>query len=354
MEWNHIFQLVLVFCMLILRSRSRVCCQLVNVMDFGAVGDGKTDDSQIRGQIVGPSKLSDWTGHDVSFWLSFLNVNGLIVDGGGLIDGQGPIWWTSVREASRRPTALEFSSCNNLWLSGLTHINSPRSHISINSCINVTITNLHINAPETSPNTDGIDIAGSSNVLISGCHIGTGDDCIAINSGCKNVNITAVACGPGHGISIGSLGIDGEHAEVEGIRVEQCIFNATLNGARIKTWQGGSGFARNIVFSKIALINPYNPIIIDQHYSDTTGKASQTNQQSDVYISGVSFFGFLGTSMSDAAVKLSCSESLGCTNIFFYHINITTAVGGQVVHSSCINAHGRYKDSIPKVDCLLP
>lgn len=31
--------------------------------------------------------------------------------------------------------------------------------------------------------------------------------------------------------------MDGEHAEVEGIHVEQCILNATQNGARIKTWQ---------------------------------------------------------------------------------------------------------------------
>ncbi|XWS19083.1 hypothetical protein CRYUN_Cryun32bG0100700 [Craigia yunnanensis] len=306
----------------------------------------------VEGEIIGPSNLSDWSGYDVSMWLSFQNVNGLIVDGNGLIDGQGAIWWKYVKEDSRKPAALHFSSCNNLKLSGLTHINSPRSHIAINGCTNASITNLRIFAPETSINTDGIDIASSSNLQIRDCYIATGDDCIAINSGCKNINITGVACGPGHGISIGSLGMQESHAEVEGIRVEHCIFNGTLNGARIKTWQGGSGFAKNIVFRNITLINAYNPIIIDQYYcspGETCGK-----QKSDVGISGIEFIGFVGTSESDEAVKLSCSQNLGCTNIFLDHINMTAAVKGKVVHSSCINAHGRYNDSIPTVDCLLP
>ena len=28
----------------------------------------------------------------------------------------------------------------------------------------------------------------------------TGDDCVAINGGCKDINVTRIACGPGHGI----------------------------------------------------------------------------------------------------------------------------------------------------------
>ncbi|XVF24804.1 hypothetical protein REPUB_Repub13aG0159300 [Reevesia pubescens] len=395
-DWNHIFHLVL--CMLILRSSRLYSHPIINVVDYGAVGDGITDDSQafikawvavcgvrsrmavlnvpsgkkfllkpfqfagpckssylhvlVGGQIVAPSKLSEWGGHEVSTWLSFQNVNRLIVDGNGVIDSQGAIWWQYVQDADRRPTALEFSSCNNLKLSGLTHINSPRSHISINSCTNVTITNLHIIAPETAHNTDGIDIASSSNVQIRDCYIATGDDCIAINKGCNNINITGVACGPGHGISVGSLGMDGEHAEVNEIRVEHCIFNATQNGARIKTWQGGSGFARMIVFKNISLINAYNPIIIDQYYC-IPGKTCK-NQKSAVELSSITFTGFCGTSMSEEAIKLSCSENVGCTNILLDHINITSAVRGNIVHSSCINAHGTYIDSIPKVDCLLP
>lgn len=48
------------------------------------------------------------------------------------------------------------------------------AHIHINDCNYVTISSLRINAPESSPNTDGIDVGSSSNVVIQDCVIGTG------------------------------------------------------------------------------------------------------------------------------------------------------------------------------------
>lgn len=70
--------------------------------------------------------------------------------------------------------ALQFSGCDNLQLAGLTHVNSPKNHISIDSCNGVAVSDLYITAPESSPNTDGIDIASSSNVFIDRLKIATG------------------------------------------------------------------------------------------------------------------------------------------------------------------------------------
>ncbi|KAE8699380.1 putative polygalacturonase [Hibiscus syriacus] len=395
MDSNKIFQVVLV--LLILKWNS-VRSLTVDVMDYGAVGDGVTDDSQafektweaacgsssgsavfnvpkgkkfllnptkfqgpckspnlnfmMEGEIIAPNDISYWRSHYVPTWLTFEQVNGLVVNGNGLFDGQGAVWWKLVPDPCQRPTALGFSSCNNLELSGLTHINSPRNHISINLCTNVTVASLHITAPETSHNTDGIDIASSVNVQIHDCDIGTGDDCIAINSGCKYINITGVNCGPGHGISVGSLGMEGSVAEVEEIHVQHCTFSGTQNGARIKTWPGGSGFARNIVFQDITLVDAFNPIFIDQYYC-FPGQPCQ-NQTSAVKVSDIWFNGFRGTSMSEAAVNLDCSKTVGCTQILLDHINITAGAQGMVVGSSCTNAYGRDSGSIPPVDCLLP
>lgn len=39
-----------------------------------------------------------------------------------------------------------------------------------------------------------------------------------------------------------------------------------MNGARIKTWQGGKGYARTITFENIIINSSDNPIIIDQFY----------------------------------------------------------------------------------------
>ncbi|KAL2928305.1 hypothetical protein RDABS01_028805 [Bienertia sinuspersici] len=64
-----------------------------------------------------------------------------------------------------------------------------------------------------------------------------GDDCVAMSNGSHDIKITSVTCGPGHGISIGSLGKDGSKDIVENIHVSNCTFKGTQNGARIKTWQ---------------------------------------------------------------------------------------------------------------------
>lgn len=46
-----------------------------------------------------------------------------------------------------------------------------------------------------------------------------------------------VTCGPGHGISIGSLGPDHSKACVSNITVRDIDMHDTMFGARIKTWQ---------------------------------------------------------------------------------------------------------------------
>ncbi|KAF9610390.1 hypothetical protein IFM89_022301 [Coptis chinensis] len=59
----------------------------INVLDYGAVGGGYIDDSQILGTILSPQDIEKWDGIDSSQWLAFRRVTGLIVDGYGTIDG---------------------------------------------------------------------------------------------------------------------------------------------------------------------------------------------------------------------------------------------------------------------------
>lgn len=64
-----------------------------------------------------------------------------------------------------------------------------------------------------------------------------GDDCVSIQTGCTNVYIHDVNCGPGHGISIGGLGKESTKACVSNITVRDIVMRNTMNGVRIKTWQ---------------------------------------------------------------------------------------------------------------------
>ncbi|XP_030958784.1 probable polygalacturonase At3g15720 [Quercus lobata] len=318
-------------------------------------GPCKSDSVQVQvlGTILAPNSTEGWTNCYANTWLGFWNVSNLIVNGSGEINGSGSIWWKnfSVQGNARcyKPTALHFYNCSNLQHSGLTHLDSPRNHISIKFCDNATLSYLNISAPESSPNTDGVDISSSTNVSIHDSYIGTGDDCIAVNDKTTGINITRIVCGPGHGISVGSLGANRASATVEEVYVKNCSFNGTLNGARIKTWQGGSGYARNIFFEQITLVDVKNPIIIDQFYCN--GKHNCKNETSSVQVSNVTYIGIEGTCVGLDAITFNCDEIM-CTNITMKHINITSSDPEKSVVASCENAKGNSECTIPKVPCL--
>ncbi|KAH6824316.1 hypothetical protein C2S53_000681 [Perilla frutescens var. hirtella] len=247
---------------------------------------------------------------NVDEWIYFHRVEGFYVvgNGQGVIDGQGDSWWGH---------AMRFSSCNKLQLNGLKHKDSQRNHISVDSCHNSRISSLHIIAAATSPNTDGIDISSSSNVNIHDCVIETGDDCIAINEGTSSLYNSRITCGPGHGISLGK---DGSREEVEGILLNNCTFIRTQNGVRIKTWQGGSGFAKNITFSNINFESSNNHVIIDQYYCP---HKKCDDYATAVEVSDVRYIRLHGTSArSNGLINLKCSRTVPCTGIVFDGLDI--------------------------------
>ncbi|KAH7661751.1 Polygalacturonase protein [Dioscorea alata] len=294
----------------------------------------------IEGSIEASSDQSDWDGRDERHWLLFNEINDLEVGGGGTIDGNGNIWWqnsckikTSLpcRDA---PTAMTFSSCKNLKVNNLSIRNSQQIHVSFESCSNVHASQLSISSPESSPNTDGIHVTGTQNINITNCVIQTGDDCISIVGGSQGVKAMSITCGPGHGISIGSLGSDDSEAYVSDVVVDTATLTGTKNGVRIKTWQGGSGYAKRITFQNINMNNVENPIIIDQNYCDSKRPCGE--QQSAVAVSDILYKNIKGTSASEIAVDFQCSKSVPCHGIVLQDINLVKE-GGGTAKSSCKN-----------------
>ncbi|XP_003615081.2 exopolygalacturonase [Medicago truncatula] len=122
----------------------------------------------------------------------------------------------------------------------------------------MTLTKLQIKAPGDSPNTDGIKIGKSTGINITSVNIRTGNDCISMLSGLKNVQIMDVYCGPGHGINIGSLGKYEDEEDLADIIVKNCTFNGTSNGVRIKSYESQLNktvVASNFIYEDIVMEN---------------------------------------------------------------------------------------------------
>ncbi|GKV28168.1 hypothetical protein SLEP1_g37252 [Rubroshorea leprosula] len=228
----------------------------------------------ISGTIVAPKDPEAWNGLNPRKWLYFHGVNHLTVEGGGTINGMGQEWWARSCKINPKnpckhaPTALTFHRCKVLKIYNLMIINSQQMHIAFTKCLRVITTNLKVIAPATSPNTDGIHISASRGVEVKNSLVRTGDDCISIVNNSSRIRITSISCGPGHGISIGSLGKSKSWAQVHNVMIDGALLSNTENGVRIKTWQGGGGYAANIKFQNVLMENVSNPIIIDQYYCD--------------------------------------------------------------------------------------
>ncbi|KAG4137759.1 hypothetical protein ERO13_D07G091650v2 [Gossypium hirsutum] len=102
----------------------------------------------------------------------------------------------------------------------------------------ITFKHFTVSAPGESPNTDGIHIGRSDWVNVLNTEIKTGDDCVSIGDGSKNLVINGVTCGPGHGISIGSLELFKNEEPVDGVTVKNFTLTNTSNGVRIKSLPG--------------------------------------------------------------------------------------------------------------------
>lgn len=211
--------------------------------------------------LLGSMSLSDYQGageRNQRHLIYASNAEQVGLTGPGRIDGQGASFWEPSGRAplppeqawadvashalkpksSGRPSPMIlFANCRGVRVDGVHLENSPGWTLHTLNCDDVQITGITIRNPVNGPNTDGIDMTGCQNVLVSGCSIQTGDDAICLKS--EN------PLGP-------------EPRLVKNVTVTNCSLSTCCNGFKLGTSSEG-GF-ENIVFSNSVIHNDAVPL----------------------------------------------------------------------------------------------
>ncbi len=158
------------------------------------------------------------------------------------------------RQLPRRPCVIEPIECQDVRLEGFTAKQKRMWTIHPTYCENVVVKNVTIRS--SGGNSDGVDVDSCKHVVIEGCDIESGDDCIAIKSG---RGMEAVREGrPTEDVLIrdctfsdnifACIGIGSETSGgIRGVRIERCVFKqAKTYAIYIKSRPGRGAFIEDI------------------------------------------------------------------------------------------------------------
>jgi polygalacturonase len=159
-----------------------------------------------------------------------------------------------------RPNMVQFYSCENVLVEGVTLRDSPMWNLHPVLCRNVTVRSVVIDSPH-GPNNDGIDPESCSDVVIRDCVINTGDDCVALKAGknadgrrvdvaCENVVVLDCEMADGNGgVTIGSETSGG----VRNLFVRRCEMSSPRleRAIRIKSNPERGGTIENVYVHQV-------------------------------------------------------------------------------------------------------
>jgi polygalacturonase len=200
------------------------------------------------------------------------------VVGEGTINGRGERFWELFKSGELdhpRPRLLAFEDCELVRLSGFSARNSPSWTVNPVRCRDVSVTGIRIDNPPDSPNTDGINPDSCRNVLISGCRVSVGDDCITLKSGteaersalvapCRGIIVSDCLLESGHGAVVIGSEMSGDVLDVS---VSNCVFRDTDRGIRIKTRRGRGGRVEGLRVSNVVMRGVMCPFAMNMRYA---------------------------------------------------------------------------------------
>lgn len=211
----------------------------------------------------------------------------IVIEGEGEIDAQGKSFWVYDKpyagppwrgtaqfeyRALRRPHCLQFRSCENLTVRGITIRNSPSWTVHFLRCAKVKVERITIRNPLYGPNADGIDINSCRDVQVEACDLVTADDGIVLKStepgrDHPSSNITVAGCRIMSACNALKIGTE-THSDFENVLFRDCeLYSSSerpldraLSGLAIESVDGSN--LRNIRAENLTMSNLRTPIFV--------------------------------------------------------------------------------------------
>ena len=285
-----------------------------NIVNYGAVGDGRTDDAAAiqkaidacsaagGGRVVvpsgktylaGPFKLKSFIEFNVegnarilanpnelvytesafrdnkgegTIWIGAENLLNVTICGRGTIDGNGISFMGAELEDSYvlkpfnivdpRPHVLTIIGGKNIRIKDLTIRNSAYWTVHLIGCDDVVIDNITLLNSLKVRNSDGIDLDHSKNVRIANCYIESGDDCICLKNRREFEefgaceNITVTNCTMSSRSCAIKIGSENMDS-INNVVISNCIISKSNRGIGIQNRDEGT--VSNVIFSNMVI-----------------------------------------------------------------------------------------------------
>ncbi len=210
---------------------------------------------------------NDDTGWEGGCFLYACHERNITISGTGIIDGQGrEVFFDDEPEGALkecplnvkgfRPRMSFLEDIENLTIMDVTFKDSAFWTLHMAGCNGVRIENIRIMNNKRGPNTDGIDPDCCKNVIIRGCNIVSGDDCIVIKSTApmykkygESENVVVSGCILKTNCTAIKVGTE-TYGDIHDVIVSDCVIRDCIRGIGI--WSRDGGEIYNIIAHHIS------------------------------------------------------------------------------------------------------
>jgi len=328
-----------------------------------------------------PAVLSRHQGIDCYKHSAFIYANGATnigVIGKAVLHGQGKAWWDfrnaipknedpfailvdmaekdvplnerifdDINKTLLAPCFIMPIYCKNILIEDISVKYGAYWTVNPVYCENITIRNVSVETIGEygkTGNGDGINLSSCKNVLIEGCMLNTGDDCITLKSGrgidgykkgipTENVEVRNCISLKGHGgVVIGSETSGG----IRNIYIHDCEFNGTDRGLRIKTARGRGDAIENVWFENVKMGKMENEavLIIMPRYTDRFPAYPLTRMTPRIRNINVRNIECIGAGKN--AIKIQGLPEMPIESVTIENVNVESKLGILLMDAAAI------------------